>query len=96
MSLNQGPDEFKSDPEKALEQQLALWVARHALSSARVNGIHQAVLQQITPNVSPLPLEWWQNFTRSLRSAGNITLNLGSFSELFAITLNAVNATTPR
>jgi hypothetical protein len=85
VNSKQAQDETRPGSEQVLEQQLALWVARHALSAAKMNAIRQAVLQQVEPTVNPLPREWWVSFIKSLRAASQVSLHLGSFSELCGI-----------
>lgn len=89
MKSKQQQDHFASENDNVLDQQLALWAARHSLSPAMVNAIHQTVLRQAEPSVTPLPLEWWDNFFRSLRSACQVSLNLSPSSGLSRITTTA-------
>jgi hypothetical protein len=82
-------DYLTPENDRVLDQQLALWAVRHSLSSARINAIHQTVLRQAEPYGTPLSLEWWDNFSRSLRSACQLSLNLSSSSGLSRITTTA-------
>lgn len=86
MNSKQEQDHLTPLSDRVLEQQLALWVARHSLSSARINSIHQMVLRQVEPSVTPLPLEWWESFIRNLRSATQVSLHLSPISQMCRIT----------
>jgi hypothetical protein len=86
MNSKQELDHVIPESDKVLDQQLTLWVARHSLSPARVNAIRQMVVEKMESSVTVLPLEWWENLIRSLRSASQVSLHLGSISELCCIT----------
>ncbi|MHB9034617.1 MAG: hypothetical protein ACYC6L_16410 [Anaerolineae bacterium] len=62
---------------QALDQQLALFSARHALSAARLDAIHRQVLNRMAPLVSPLPRVWLENLAASLRTVGQTPVHLG-------------------